>query len=146
MPALAEHIYKARNNASFADKLDSNCDTQTGWALVALFYSAMHYVEAFNAHTTGKNCENHKERNAKIKADLRLKPIDYYYRDLDNFGWNARYKHVKYGAAELSQAHKCHAFVKAHIEKLLSPPTPVAPPSSTPPSANRPGPGMPRTI
>lgn len=140
MPALAEHLYKARNNASFAEKLDSNCDTSTGWALVALFYSAMHYVEGHCAES-GQHHEKHNEITDHIRASVELQPIRYEYRDLSTFGWNARYMPVKYGPTQLQEAKKCHLAVKAHIENLLPKQMPIAPSLSkltVPPTASAP--------
>jgi len=49
MPAKDEHLAKARGNESFALSLPLNSNSGVDWALVALFYSAMHYVEAYLA-------------------------------------------------------------------------------------------------
>jgi len=137
MPQSADHLYKARNNASFAAELDPNCDTKTGWALVALFYSALHYVESLCAEA-GVHHEDHGEITDHIFSTPDLRPISRDYRELSTLGWNARYKPVRYGAKELEDAKHSHEAIKTRIERLLpkalmepvAPARPMAQPSA----------------
>lgn len=49
MPSKDEHLAKAANNHKFAMALKDANSTVFGWKLTILFYSALHYVEAYNA-------------------------------------------------------------------------------------------------
>jgi hypothetical protein len=118
MPSKDEHLAKAVNNKKFADSLDASDSTSVGWALTALFYSALHYVDAFNAKFN-HHCNNHQELKDGLTRNPQLEDIRDEYQDLSTFSWNARYQAVKYGRAELAEAQGCHAAVKRHIENLL---------------------------
>jgi len=119
MPSQSEHLYKAVHNKQFADGVEPSTPTSVGWALTALFYSALHYVEAFNAKY---NCHfsKHEDLNRDISRNPQLQKIFEDYKDLSNFSWNARYQAVHYGAAELTEALECHAVIQGHIDTLLA--------------------------
>ncbi|MEQ1949172.1 MAG: hypothetical protein ABL995_18410 [Bryobacteraceae bacterium] len=119
MPSQAEHLYKATNNKLFADGIARDNPTAAGWILTALFYSALHYVEAFNAKF---NCHfsRHEDLNRDLERNPQLCPIYDEYRDLSTFSWNARYQPVKYGDAQLREAYEAHSMVVKHINALLT--------------------------
>jgi hypothetical protein len=119
MPSQAEHLYKATNNKQFADGLPKGTPTAVGWVLTILFYSALHYVEAYNARF---NCHftKHEELNKDIQRNPQLSAIFDDYRDLSSFSWNARYRPVAYGETELQEALECHEAVERHVTGLLN--------------------------
>jgi hypothetical protein len=119
MPSQAEHLSKATNNKQFADGLPKGTPTAVGWALTILFYSALHYVEAYNAKFN-EHFTKHEDLNRDIQRNPQLSPIYDDYRDLSSFGWNARYRPVAYGDQELNEALQCHAAVQRHVTELLS--------------------------
>jgi HEPN domain len=118
MPSQAEHFYKAVNNKLFADAITPSTPTATGWALTALFYSALHYVEAFNAK---HNCHfsKHEDLNKDIARNPQLAPIFDDYKDLSELSWNARYQAVKYGKDKVTEAIEYHTAVVNCISPLL---------------------------
>ena len=110
MPTQPEHLYKAKNNKSYADKMSRDTPTSAGWVLTVLFYSALHYIEAYNAKF-GHHCYNHTDRNKDIGKNPVLKPIYKNYLELYTFGWNARYKPCGYGEKQIREAIESHAAV-----------------------------------
>ena len=92
MPSQSEHLTKALNNRKFAYGLPTTTPTAIGWALTALFYSALHYVEAYNAKFNA-HFAKHEELNRDIGRNPVLMPIADDYLDLSAFSWNARYRH-----------------------------------------------------
>jgi len=119
MPSQAEHLFKATNNKTFAQGLTKGTPTAVGWALTVLFYSALHYVEAYNAKFNA-HFSKHEELNKDIQRNPQLSVIFDDYRDLSTFSWNARYRPVAYGEKELNEALACHAAVEEHVTELLS--------------------------
>lgn len=65
--------------------------TRIDWALVILFYAALHYVEAYLA-TVGQHQRSHTTRDNVVARDPNLKKIFSEYQDLKFYGNNARYE------------------------------------------------------
>jgi hypothetical protein len=76
LPTKEEHIAKAEGNAAFALSLPLEDQARIDWALIALFYAAMHYVEAYLS-TIGQHLRSHTTRDiaagqfAAIKSQIR---------------------------------------------------------------------------
>jgi hypothetical protein len=119
MPSRDEHLGKARNNKEFAQSLKLDNPTRVGWALTALFYSALHYIEAYNAKYDF-HCRNHHDVSDNIQRNPMLDTISDEYLDLSNFSWNARYKAVDYEVAKFTEAARYHAAIEKHIKDLIS--------------------------
>ena len=118
MPSQTDHYQKADKNSNFAKALQPIDSTVIGWSLVVLFYSALHYVEAFNAkHNT--RFANHIERNADICRNPQLSKIYRDYMDLMNFSWNARYQCAHFTRQELAEALAAHSAIESRIANLL---------------------------
>ena len=94
MPSTNEHLAKAQGNKTFAYNLGVTTPTAIGWALTALFYSALHYVEAYNAKY-GQHFSKHEDLS------------------------RARYRPVQYDAARLVEAKEYHAAVEQVVSGLL---------------------------
>lgn len=118
MPSKSEHLSKADSNRKFVDALELRSPTSFGWALTALFYSALHYVEAYNAKFN-THFSKHELRNKDIQGNPVLNPIWGDYRDLSEFSWNARYNYVNYGQKELDEAKQYHQSVVSVLRPLL---------------------------
>jgi hypothetical protein len=118
MPSREQHLRKASDNKTFADSIENNNTTEVGWALTVLFYSALHYIEAYNAKY-GFHCNTHRQLNDDIARNPVLNPVSDEYSDLQNFSWNARYKAVNYGRNELAECLGYHATIKQHVTNLL---------------------------
>jgi hypothetical protein len=118
MPSKNEHLGKAVSNKKFAEAIKSSSPTYVGWAMTALFYSALHYVEAYNAKFNTR-FTNHQDRNADIKDNPVFAPIRDDYLDLCNLSYNARYEAVNYGAEKLKEAQEYQAAVERHITGMI---------------------------
>jgi hypothetical protein len=86
-----KHRTKAERNAQFAESQDLTDPIRESWAVVASFYSALHYVEEFFAKY-GDPCINHTERNAQFKGDIRIRAAYAHYEYLYFISRTARYK------------------------------------------------------
>lgn len=72
MDTPQDHVRKATQNLAFADSIDLTSDTYADWAIVVLFYSALHYVRAA-LHVQGKD---HGTNHARTLA-----AVDEVYSD-----------------------------------------------------------------
>ena len=91
MPSKQEHITKAEGNATFALSLELTSQPRIDWALVALFYAALHYVEAYLATQT-VHLRSHTARDSVVAREPILKKIFSQYQDLKFYGFTARYE------------------------------------------------------
>jgi hypothetical protein len=90
MPREDEHLQKATHNERFADSLDLSQRSHLEWAITALFYAAVHYIEAYFAKF-GFHCPDHTERAREISRDPRIRQAFKDYRELQTLSTAARY-------------------------------------------------------
>lgn len=124
MPTKEQHIKKADRNAQFAIDLTLSSKASIDWALISLFYGAMHYVEAYldvtYAGSRVQHLKSHITRDSLVGTDTKLKKIFREYQDLKYFGFNARYEMVDFDVKDV-QAAAIPEFnkIKAYITGLL---------------------------
>ena len=118
LPSKEEHIAKAEGNSALALSMTLENQPKIDWALVILFYSAMHYVEAYLA-TLGQHLRSHTTRDNFVGRDARLRKIFSEYQDLKYYGYNARYEMQKFTAADVTDAATSLATVEAYIRTIL---------------------------
>ncbi len=115
MPGKAKHLAEAEWNEQAADAL---LQTQfADWAVVALFYAALHLVDAYLASTV--HPKDHTERFSVI-AVTPLERIYADHRELYQRSLDARYGCVAFSVTQ-AQAFKNVKFdsLKQGLEPLL---------------------------
>lgn len=119
MPTKDQHVQKAEGNLAFALSLPLDIQARIDWALVAVFYAALHYVEAYLADT-GWHLRSHQTRDNVIGRDANLKKIFHEYQDLKFYAYNARYEVLNFTAANVTgEAIPSFQIVKTHLQRLL---------------------------
>ena len=119
MPAKHEHVAKANGNETFARSLPLDSQAGIDWALVAIFYAAMHYVEAYLA-LSNTHLRSHTTRDNAVGRDSNLRKIFHEYQDLKYFGYNARYEPPQFKATDVHKdALPKFEVVKATISRFL---------------------------
>src|ERR1700761_3291825 len=121
MPREDQHFKKAECNEKFANSLDLSDPTEENWALIAAFYSALHYVESYFARF-GVYCGNHEKREIEFKRDPRIRSSYASYRYLQALSHTARYKVVGLPPNPYGQAKAHLATVKKQIDLALNNP------------------------
>lgn len=92
MPSRDEHLAQARHNEALVAQLrELPGDPYRDWCATALFYSAVHRVEAYLA-TRGRHSSDHQERNLLVRMERTLSPISRNYRSLLDASRIARYR------------------------------------------------------
>lgn len=119
-----QHRFRSRDNEQFADSLDVTHSINDNWAVVAAFYAALHYIEAYFTRL-GKKCINHDDRAEKIKADLKLRRAYVHYSFLYSLSIEARYKLTtltqdSYKKRAKPQLDTLKGFVDGILGRLLS--------------------------
>ncbi len=102
-PSRNDHLSKAKRNRDFAYNLPKRDATHIGWALTALFYSALHYVEGYLAGFS-YYVRNHDALKEEIHRNPELRSLYEDYRDLFDYAYNARYRMRNYSEADFEEA------------------------------------------
>ncbi len=118
VPSRTDHVAKADGNAEFALSLPLNTQPNIDWALVALFYAALHYIEAYLA--PAHHLRSHEARDNYVGRDANLKSIYVEYGELKYYGFNARYGVFGFTPKDVTD-HAAVAFsaIKAHVQSLF---------------------------
>lgn len=117
MYSKEQFLAKSRNNKVFAESLPLKTPTDVGWAMTALFYSALHAINAYLA-SQNRTCSDHEDRAKEIIYDPKINPIYKDYRDLHSLSQNARYHMNIYGKPQYKEAHESLKNIEDHLEFL----------------------------
>lgn len=122
MPSASEHQNWGRQNKQFYDSIGGSHSQWPDWAMTALFYAAMHEVQAALV-STGLRPREHKTR----KAALREKTggwlaIAQLYESLFSQSCAARYECHRHSQLHLALAEHQLGEVQNEIAKLSLPP------------------------
>jgi hypothetical protein len=117
-PTPADHLGKAEQNKKFGLGMISTHPTSAGWALTALFYSAVHFSEAYFLKIA-KRITNHQDRFDAIRSDPTLRRIYGQYMHLYDYSYNARYTLKVHGKADVEKAKPSLEAVEQHFKSLL---------------------------
>ncbi|MFZ0298040.1 MAG: hypothetical protein WAM13_06790 [Candidatus Sulfotelmatobacter sp.] len=102
MPSKADHAAKAAHNETFVSSLG---DPYWDWAVSGVFYTALHYVEAYLA-TKRIHSGSHPVRDSNINRDSVLRAIYPDYRELKDESRAARYDVVPFTRDDLAKMQK----------------------------------------
>jgi hypothetical protein len=119
LPAKDEHLQKAEGNESFADSIQLTDQAHIDWKLVVLFYTAVHYVEAYLAKSLGAHTRSHTTRDSYVGKEVNLKKVFLSYSHLKFFGYNARYELYGFTAEDVRDAIDDLSQIKALLLPLI---------------------------
>jgi uncharacterized protein (UPF0332 family) len=119
MSNVNKHIQQAEKNERFFNNFDLKNTHFLDWAITALFYSALHYVDAYLAKKS-QHPFNHRNRGQWLTKEQNLKYIYCDYEELKNRSEDARYKIVQFPPRFVSSLKaKEFTHVKSHIRSLI---------------------------
>jgi hypothetical protein len=119
LPTRDEHVAKAEGNESFAFSIKASDQPSIDWTLTALFYAAVHYVEAYLAKHLDSHLRSHLTRDKYIAREPGLRPIWGAYSFLKYYSYNARYEVAGFTGKDMQDAADYLAEVKRHLLPLL---------------------------
>lgn len=136
MPSKDQHRDQATKNELLFQSFDLNDTPYLDWAVVALFYAALHWVEAYLATVSdpigpqnprregGHHAGGHSQRYNKVLSSPDLSPIRREYRELMTRSEEARYNCWDPPPDFVSSlATGEYEAIKNHISPLLAPAT-----------------------
>ncbi len=122
MPDRRNHLRQAGHNEKFINHFELDSTIFLDWVVTGIFYSALHYVEAYLA-TKDIHLRKHKARDAYFQKLSDLKRIYRDYRTLKDDSEGARYDLQQFQPQEVHQLFTQEFnTIKNHILRLL--PTP----------------------
>ena len=121
MPTQVEHEREAQENAAFFQSLDSGVAMNRKWMVSALFYAALHWVEALFAHQLMLHTNSHQRRE---RALHRLQfPLLREYIQLHDASRAGRYQMVRFSEQDSDDLfHTCFLPIRNHVLNVLHPP------------------------
>lgn len=95
------HINKAERNEQFFQSHNLESSSFNEWAVVVLFYAAMHYMDAVLARESvlsrsQRHPRDHPQRNRGVANSPTLGPIARLYLNLYQRSRDARYTHISF--------------------------------------------------
>jgi len=119
MPQKSEHLKKAQHDEQFVSSLDLQTTPYLDWIITGMFYSSLHYVEAYFA-TLRAHSPDHRTRDSAIRRDQNIKAVFDDYSELKNFSINARYYLHHFTPADVTQnLQQRFDHLRAHIRRFL---------------------------
>jgi uncharacterized protein (UPF0332 family) len=122
MGTVAEHVAKADENGAFAKGLATSTQSDIEWAMTALFYGSLHYIDALliKKGYLPHQHDTHGKRKQLVTMESDLRKISNEYFDLENFSRKARYFCKQVTAKELDEEAKpAFEAVKEQVQKKL---------------------------
>lgn len=115
-------LERSQHNKSLDILLRSSNDAFCDWQVVALFYAALHQIDAYR-ETRGilptVEEPNHSERWRVVVSDERFKNIKNDYRRLIDFGFQARYTPVPVSPEDVSNARQRLMKIENYLRPLI---------------------------
>lgn len=119
------HISKAKRNERFYRKHDLDKSTFNEWAVVTLFYSSLHYIDAvlsldITLSDKLRDPNKHTLRKQAISQCKSLLPIAREYFELSDRSWEARYNQTFFREGILNDIKaKLYEPIQNHVRKHL---------------------------
>ncbi|WP_263411098.1 hypothetical protein [Terriglobus tenax] len=112
-------MQKAQGNETFAAALATDSPVRIGWKLVAIFYAAVHFVEAYLAKTLNQHVKSHTTRDGYLSREANLRKVRTEYGHLKYYGYNSRYEMDVFTVDDVAEAEKYLVKIKTEILKHL---------------------------
>jgi hypothetical protein len=115
-PSRQQHIGQAEHNEALFHALEAT--NFTDWAVTALFYAALHLVDAF---LWPVRLPSHARRGTFIAPSSDLSAMYAHYRELQDRSEDARYECVSFTAADVQQLFSADFFpIRQRLRQLLN--------------------------
>jgi uncharacterized protein (UPF0332 family) len=94
------HLQQAAHNEKFIHQFDLDNTEFLDWAVIAAFYAALHWINAYLVTQNFKPA-NHETRDKAIVMYSVTKKIAWEYTVLKQHGFNARYRGFRFTAKQV---------------------------------------------
>ena len=122
MPSEHKHISRAQNNEQFYSSFNLSTTPFIDWAVTALFYSSLHYLDAYFATypAGGMHPHSHAARDFHVARDSFTKNLYSSYRELKDRSEDARYNLISFNPTsvailEIQDFQKIRNSIRGHL-------------------------------
>ena len=121
MPSKQQHLDQASKNERLYHQFDLDKTEFLDWAVTVLFYSLLHYLDAFLAQRQpSRHPRSHAERDDEVGRSGQLTQVWQFYRRLKDESRNARYEVPSFTPASVRQLEQSNFQpAKTHVQLLL---------------------------
>lgn len=122
MASKDAHLWQANHNERLCSQLLTT--EFLGWAVTAIFYSGLHYVDGYLATKSTdpkfSHPDTHEVRTSLVARESNLRPIWPHYRRLKDKSEAARYRVKRFTQAEVKGLKENEfELIRSHISKRL---------------------------
>ena len=117
MPPKEEHLRQAAHNREFYDAISPS--QFTDWSVTALFYAALHNIDAYLAEND-YHPRTHEKRFMLVNTLHNLRVIADEYMVLRDESEAARYDITHFTRDEVQTLEVMYERIRIHITRLLS--------------------------
>jgi len=118
MPSYNWHEIKKQRDFNASQYLGQVPNTFVDWEVIALFYSALHYVDSYLAMCYNIDTVfDHQDRKNLIRSFIKM--IEKNYRLLYHICRDARYNEVPIGQRELIKAKSYYGNIKFRLTPVV---------------------------
>ena len=118
MPSAEVHRLQAGHNAAAAAAFIRG--PFSDWAVTALFYSALHEVDAYFAARFDVHPGTHAARERAMRRDSELAGVEHNFRELQSASTDARYEGSRFTPADVAELGRLHlAPIQVLVARLL---------------------------
>jgi hypothetical protein len=110
-----EHLASAQRFDTFLSAIPSQ---YAEWKVIVLFYSALHYVEAFLV-TRSVAYRDHTYRDLAMEREPETQPIRATYNRLKKAAHEARYEGTVFRPGDVGEFQKMHETIRRSVLRAL---------------------------
>ena len=119
MPDGAWHLAKAGRFETFLDAIAAIESRHPEWAVIAHFYTVLHYVDGFYATRGLPHIGGHNRRRQLLRNFDETRAIEDAYRLLEKASQEARYEGAPFGVSDLERSKQLYTEVRTRIRRTL---------------------------
>ena len=97
-----EYLQQAEHNEKFFHSFDIEKTEFRDWAVIAAFYAAVHWINAYLL-TQGYEPKHHTARDNAIRRYSVTRKIAWEYSELKSHSFSARYKAHRFSAKQIKE-------------------------------------------
>jgi len=118
--SAAEHYTQAERNDAFYRQIGGSNSSEPEWAVAALFYTAVHELEAALLALGERSPKGHPERRTAMRRNFPA--VAKNFEQLHSMGVDARYHCKRHSQAEVAFAEMGLTLIRQEIAKKAGPP------------------------
>jgi len=113
------HLQKADHNRQFSDDITQLPDDYRDWRITAIFYAALHILQAYFVAKNTEYPTKHQERDELIQRDPNLRTLWDDYRELKTLSVTSRYQCLPINDFDITEAKQHFDAIRNHVMSLL---------------------------